>query len=197
LNSRQRVKCAIGFNNPDRVPISHAVLPAAQLKYGQTLEEILTKFPDDFGWDYMQNMALEDFPAVYRKGRNTDDFGTVWFSEWLGVCGIPVEWPLRELSRYEEFKWPEDFSAGPPRGRLYSGHMMGYDDRWYARGAWITYFEQLQQLRSMENFLMDMASESKEFYRLLDDLLDFNLRWIDKWTELEYDGLHFADDWGG
>jgi uroporphyrinogen-III decarboxylase len=49
----------------------------------------------------------------------------------------------------------------------------------------------------MENFLMDIATESKEFYRLLDDLLDFNLRWIDKWTQLEYDGLHFADDWGG
>jgi uroporphyrinogen-III decarboxylase len=75
--------------------------------------------------------------------------------------------------------------------------MMGYDDRWYARGAWITYFEQLQQLRGMENFLMDIAIESKEFYRLLDGMLDFNLRWIDKWTELEYDGLHFADDWGG
>jgi uroporphyrinogen-III decarboxylase len=28
-------------------------------------------------------------------------------------------------------------------------------------------------------------------------MLGFNLRWIDKWTRLEYDGLHFADDWGG
>jgi hypothetical protein len=197
LTSRQRAKCAIGFNHPDRVPISHAVLPAAQLKYGQALDDILTKFHEDFGWDYMQNMAPEDFPVVYKKGRNTDDFGTVWSSQWLGVCGIPVEWPLGELSRYEEFKWPGDFSAGPPGGRLYSGHMMGFDDRWYARGAWITYFEQLQQLRGMENFLMDIAGESKVFYRLLDDLLDFNLRWIDKWTKLEYDGLHFADDWSG
>ena len=196
-NSRQRVKCAIAFAHPDRVPISHAVLPAAQLKYGKALDEILTTFREDFGWDYMPDMALEDFPAVYKQGRNTDDFGTVWHSEWLGVCGIPVDWPLRDLSRYAEFKWPEDFSAGPPRGRLYSGHMMGYDGRWYARGAWITYFEQLQQLRGMENFLMDIAGESKEFYRLLDDMLEFNLRWIDQWTSLEYDGLHFADDWGG
>jgi len=197
LNSRQRVQCAIGFNNPDRVPISHAVLPAAQLKYGPALDEILTEFREDFGWDYMRDLPLEDFPAVYKKGRNIDDFGTVWFAEWLGVCGIPVAWPLRELSRYPEFQWPQDFTAGPPAGRLYSGHMMGYDERWYARGAWITYFEQLQQLRGMENFLMDIATESREFYRLLDDLFEFNLRWIDKWTELEYDGLHFADDWGG
>jgi hypothetical protein len=197
LNSRQRVKAAIYFQHPDRVPISHAVLPAAQLKYGQALNEILAEFREDFGWDYMNDLPVEDYPAVYKKGRNTDDFGTVWYGEWLGICGIPVDCPIKDLSRYDEFKWPEDFTAGPPKGRLYSGHMMGFDDRWYARGAWITYFEPLQQLRGMENLLTDIATESKEFYRLLDDMLNFNLRWIDKWTALEYDGLHFADDWAG
>ena len=196
MNSRQRVKSAINFTNPDRAPISHAVLPAAQIKYGKALDEILTEFREDFGWDYMADLPMEDFPAVYKKGRNIDDFGTVWFSEWLGVCGIPVEWPLADWARYDDFKWPADFTAGPPSGRLYSGHMMGFDERWYARGAWVTYFEELQQLRGMENFMMDIATESREFYRLLDDLLQFHLRWIDKWTALEYDGLHFADDWG-
>jgi len=196
LNSRQRVKCAINFNHPDRVPISHAVLPAAQIKHGKALDEILTEFREDFGWDYMQDLPLEEFPAVYKKGRNTDDFGTVWFSEWQGVCGIPIEWPIRDLDHYGDYHWPKPFTAGPPSGRLYSGHMMGFDDRWYARGAWIAFFEQLQQLRGMENFMVDIATESKEFYRLLDDLLNFHLDWIDRWTSLEYDGLHFADDWG-
>ena len=197
MNSRERVQRAIRFQDPDRVPISHAVLPAAQIKYGKALDEILTEFREDFGWDYMQDLPVADFPAVYKQGTNSDDFGTMWRSEWLGVCGIPIAWPLRDLDGYEEFEWPGVFSAGPPSGRLYSGHMMGFDDRWYARGAWITLFEQLQQLRGMENFLADIATESKVFYRLLDDMLDFNLRWIDKWATLEYDGLHFADDWGG
>lgn len=49
----------------------------------------------------------------------------------------------------------------------------------------------------MENLLADIALESREFYRLADDLLAFNLRWIEKWVALQhYDGLHFADDWG-
>jgi uroporphyrinogen decarboxylase len=197
MNSRERVKRAIRFQKPDRVPISHAVLPAAALKYGAALREILSEFREDFGWDYMEDLPVKDFPSPYKEGRHVDDFGTTWHSTMLGVYGIPVDWPIKDLSRYDEYRWPEVFSAGPPKGRLYSGHMAGYDDRWYARGAWITYFEQLQQLRGMENFLMDIATESKEFYRLLDDLLDFNLRWLDKWLRLEYDGLHFADDWGG
>ena len=197
MDSRERVKRAITFSGPDRVPISHAVLPAAQLKHGPALEDILAEFREDFGWDYMHNLPVEDFPALYKKGRNADDFGTNWYCEWLGICGIPVDWPLKDLSRYGDYRWPEVFSAGPPKGRQYSGHMEGFDDRWYARGAWVTFYEQLQQLRGMENLLMDIASESREFYRLADDLLDFNLRWIDKWTQLEYDGLHLADDWGG
>ncbi len=197
MDSRERVQRAIQFQNPDRVPVSHAVLPATGLKYGQALAEILTEFHEDFGWDYMDDLAIENYPAPYKAGRNADDFGTQWQSEQLGICGIPVEWPISDLDRYDEYRWPELFTAGPPAGRQYSGHMCGFDNRWYARGAWITYFEQLQQLRGMQNFLMDIATQSTEFYRLLDDMLDFNLRWIDRWIKLEYDGLHFADDWGG
>ncbi len=195
-SNRERVKAAVHFQRPDRVPISHAVLPAAQLSYGEQLAEILTEFGEDFGWDYMQDLPPEEYPAVYRGGVQVDDFGTVWHGKWTGISGIPIQVPIEDLDRYDEYKWPDNFAVGPPRGRLYSGHMAGFDDRWYARGAWITCFEQLQQLRGMENLLIDIATESRQFYRLLDDLLAFNMRWIGEWTKLEYDGLHFADDWG-
>jgi uroporphyrinogen decarboxylase len=195
-SNRARVKAAIHFQRPDRVPVSHAVLPAALLKYGDRLAEILTEFHDDFGWNYMPDLPPEEYPPIYRAGLHADDFGTVWHAKWLGISGIPVEWPIPDLDRYYQYRWPNGFTVGPPKGRLYSGHMLGFDDRWYARGAWITVFEQLQQLRGMENLLMDIATESRPFYRLLDDMLAFNMRWIGEWTRLDYDGLHFADDWG-
>lgn len=196
MNSRERVNRAIHFNFPDRVPISHAVLPAAQLKYGERLNEILSDYRDDFGWDYLEDLPLEEFPPLYKKGRNRDDFGTVWQVEEAGICGIPVEFPLAKIENYKTYAWPKDFSAGPPKFRQYSGHMVGGDGRWYARGAWITYFEQLQQIRGTENLFMDIAYDSDELRTLMEDLLAFNLNWIDRWTQLEYDGLHFADDWG-
>ena len=197
MNSRERVRRAVHFQNPDRVPISHAVLPAAQFKYGRALAEILAEFREDFGWDHMSDLPIERFPAQYRRGFSRDDFGTLWRVEWAGICGIPVDWPVKDLDRLDDYRWPADFPAGPPAGRQYSGHMCGFDDRWYARGGWFTYFEQLQQLRGMENLLADLAGESPKLHELLDDMLDFNLRWIDRWTKLEYDGLHFGDDWGG
>ena len=195
LKSRERVVRAIQFGYPDRVPISHAILPAAQIKYGRALEDILETVHEDFGWSFLPDMRPEDFPPLYRGGENLDDFGTLWKVEEEGVCGIPVSWPLDDWSKYDAFRWP-DFSAGPPNARLYSGHMEGRSDEYYARGAWITFFEEMQQLRGMENLLMDLAYRSKEIYCLRDDLLAFNLSWIDRWLDHEYEGLHFADDWG-
>ena len=40
------------------------------------------------------------------------------------------------------------------------------------RGAWITSFEQLQQLWGMEDFLMDVAGESKELYHIGVDVIN-------------------------
>lgn len=197
MNSRERVRRAVRFEDPDRIPVSHAVLPAAQLKHGPALTDILAEFRDDFGWDHMADLPVEKYPPQYKKGRNRDEFGTLWRVEWMGVCGVPVDWPIKDLSRAGEYRWPDDFPAGPPEGRLYSGHMCGFDERWYARGGWFTYFEQLQQLRGMESVMMDLAAQTADLCRLLDGLLEFNLRWIDRWTRLEYDGLHFGDDWGG
>jgi hypothetical protein len=196
MNSRERVRRAVDFQEPDRAPISHAVLPAAQLAFGPALAEILAEFREDFGWDGLDDTPVEEYPPLYKQGLQTDAFGTLWRVERMGICGIPIRGPLADLGRYHEYRWPDDFPAGPPARRQYSGHRCGRDDRWYARGAWITYFEQLQQLRGMENLLIDVVEERAAFYRLLDDLLAFNLRWIDKWVRLPYQGLHFADDWG-
>lgn len=121
MNSRERVQRAIKFQGPDRAPISHAVLPAAQLKYGQALTEILTEYREDFGWDYMDDLPEDRYPALYKGGYNVDDFGTVWYGEWKGICAIPVRWPIGDLAHYDEYRWPADFTAGPPDGRQYSG----------------------------------------------------------------------------
>jgi hypothetical protein len=197
MNSSERVRKAIEFDFPDRVPISHAVLPAAQLKYGAAMAEILTEFREDFGWDTQDDLPLDKYPALYKKGQQADDFGTLWKVEWDGICGIPIDHPIKDLERWREYHWPETFSAGPPSGRQYSGHMRGSGGDWYARGAWITYFEQMQQLRGMENFLADIALETNELIPFMDAMLEFNLNWIDQWASQAYEGVQLADDWGG
>jgi len=195
MNSRERVEKAIHFGKPDRPPISHAILPSAQYHYGDDLKNIINTVHEDFGWQLLPDLPLEKLPPLYRKGINVDEFGTTWKVTVEGRCGIPVKFPFTDYSKYDEYVWPE-FDAGTPKYRLYSGHMEGKSENYYARGAWITLFEQLQQLRGFEDLLVDLINNRSEVYRLRDDLLKFNLRWIDRWLEHDYQGLHFADDWG-
>ena len=197
MKSRERVAKAIHFGTPDRPPISHAILPSSQYHYRDALKKITDTVPEDFGWHLLPDLPAAKLPPLYKKGINEDDFGTVWKVTVEGRCGIPVEYPiLADYSNYADYKWPPVFSAGVPKYRLYSGHMTGKSEDYYARGAWITFFEQMQQLHGLENVLMDLAFDKPELYRLRDDLLKFNLEWIDKWMELDYQGLQFADDWG-
>jgi len=196
MNSRERVSRAIHFQKPDRPPISHAILPSAQYYYGEALKAITDAVPEDFGWSLLPDLPKDKLPPVYKQGVNRDEFGTLWHVSEAGRCGIPVEFPIAEnWDNYKDFQWPV-FAAGVPRYRLYSGHMSGAGDDYYARGGWITFFEQMQQLHGFEATLMDLADDRKEIYQLREDLLQFNLDWLDRWLDGEYQGLHFADDWG-
>ncbi len=197
MTSRERVIRAIGFQKPDVPPISHAILPSAQYRYGAELSKIINSFHEDFGWHLLPDLPREKLPPQYKLGKHTDDWGTGWYVTEEGRCGIPVEYPIKpDLSDYDQYKWPEVFSAGVPKYKLYSGHMAGKGNDYYARGGWIVFFEQMQQLFGFENLLVALTMEKPEVYRLRDDLLKFNLAWIDRWLASDYQGLHFADDWG-
>ncbi len=196
MESRERVIRAIGFSKPDRPPIQHAILPAAQYHYGAALKQITDAVPEDFGWGLLPDLPAEKLPPLYKEGEQRDEFGTLWKVTHQGRCGIPIDYPIAaDWSNYADYRWPT-FGAGVPKYRLYSGHMEGTSDSYYARGAWITFFEQLQQLHGFEATLVDLATDRPEIYRLRDDLLRFNLDWLDRWLAHDYQGLYFADDWG-
>lgn len=197
MTSRERVTRALHFGRPDRPPISHAILPSAQYHYGAALQAITDAVPEDFGWRFLPDLPREKLPPLYRQGVNRDDWGTVWMVTDEGRCGIPLECPIAaDWSNYQDYRFPPVFAAGVPRYRLYSGHMTGTNDAYYARGGWIVFFEQLQQLHGFEATLMDLVEGRPEIYALRDRLLEFNLAWIDRWLAQDYQGLHFADDWG-
>ena len=195
MTSHERVKKAIQFDYPDHPPVSHAILPSALLHYCDALRRILNGVHEDFGWEYLPDLPIDKFPPYYKKGRNKDGFGVVWESSDDGEYGIPVEKPLSDWMKHDSFVWP-DFEVTPPSFRLYSGHMVGKDSRWYSRGGWITFFETMQELRGFEDLLTDVILGESAAFTLRDELLDFNLKLVDKFLALDYDGIHFADDWG-
>ena len=110
MKSRERVLRAIEFNGPDRPPISHGILPAAQYHYGEALEEILAGVHEDFGWGVPPGHGAQGLPALYRGGPQPDEF------EPCGTC------PWRESSASRRSgRWRTGAVTGLPLARVHRG----------------------------------------------------------------------------
>ena len=58
------------------------------------------------------------------------------------------------------------------------------------------FFDRLQFLRGLENLLIDFMTESVELDNLIEVVLDYNMKYIKKWLELEVDVMWFHGDIG-
>ena len=87
MNSRERVNRAIFIKKVDRVPLQHGVLPAALLRYGQELCDLLNEYQSDVRSGPWEIPSLEDLPVNHRKGGGTDEWGCVWANDMDGILG--------------------------------------------------------------------------------------------------------------
>ena len=199
LNSRERVQRAIQFERPDRVPISHAVLPAASIKYGEALDEILTDLPRGLRLGLHGRSAARAVSAALQARAATSTISGQ-SGRWRPRASAAFRWngPSRIWSPTTSTSGRRFSRPARPLVACTAGTWLATMPRWYARGAWITYFEQLQQLRGHGELPDGSRLRSAPASTACSTTCwHFNLRWIEAWTKLEYDGLHFADDWGG
>jgi uroporphyrinogen decarboxylase len=123
-----------------------------------------------------------------------DDFGVVWnhngADKDIGVIdGLVL--PEPDMSGY---KFPE---IDEERLRCeFEKLMRSHDDTFKFGAIGFSMFERAWTLRGMENLLMDMVLNPEFVDKLLDAIVDFNLRIMDIAMEYDIDGFHFGDDWG-
>lgn len=192
MTSRERVTRAIEFDNPDRVPIMHGVLPAAYLAHGQALIDLLREFPDDFGVAKTARVPTrEDMEVTYRAGRHTDNWGCVWENEHEGMLGICVGHPLEDWSNWPSYRLPDipdPQTSVPATGSSPREH--------YTFGFGFNLFERMQFLRGYETLMYDLASRAREAYILRDALVEWAVEYGRRSAAGGADAAGFADDWG-
>lgn len=189
MNSRERVIRAIEFDGPDRIPNGCYWLPGAENKYGRALQNLFQRFPRDFH----QFVASFSSYVGYKDGINKDVWGCLWKNINPGVLGRIIEHPLSDWENLKHFELPDptelvDFDE-LEKNIAASGHDL------YILGDSENFFERLHWLRGYSNTLIDLITDSKELRKLTDLLLDFKIRYIKRWLELDVDGIYFLDDW--
>jgi len=193
MNSRERVIRAIEFRKPDRVPILHAITPAFASKNPNLVKEILKKYPGDFAQVVDPFSLIEKEPTL-RRGVHRDRWGVVWKVSIDGIGGMVISHPLADLDALKDYKPPDPLAD--PWFNYYEEFLRINECEKYVIADIINLFERAQWLRGFQNLMVDIVTERSELDKILDLILDYNIKRIKRWCEMDVDGISFFDDWG-
>lgn len=166
---------AMKFQYPERIPVAVALLPATWTKYGEALEDIVSKHPIIFGEYVKGSHDYNAKPQTYYEGQHVDAWGCVWSNIHDGMEAIVTHHPVPTREAVHRLKAPET-DMGMPHGFMYL---------------------RLADLRGFEELMIDFAEEPPELQLLIDIVLEYNMRQLKIRLEKEKSEiLYFGDDLG-
>jgi uroporphyrinogen decarboxylase len=214
MEARENWLRAIEYRRPAWIPCWVHLAPIAWKRHGRALEDLAAAHPLVFpGFKAGEIRDYNAMPTGFRKGEViVDKWGCRRESLEDGIAGQPISHPLDDWSalafytppdplsgsldeitqghwaflhgRDAPLTWPEaeaDFKARRARGELAMGDGEKLLDRLYF-------------LRGFENLMMDFATEPPELDRLVDMLLQYELRLTRHWLEIGVDAISYHTD---
>ncbi|MDR1948175.1 MAG: hypothetical protein LBQ38_02175 [Spirochaetaceae bacterium] len=198
MNSKERVLRTLEFKNPDRIPLTIWVLPAARMHYGEKIDELLARYEFDFGgtagpFDHGFT------PEYYIPGSYTDPWGCVWTIRQAGIIGEVKDNILADDEKLASYKGPADFFVKWWNEEKANIDAILAEQRRagkFITGGWLSLFERMQFLRGTENLYCDIALKEGNEKKSIDIAMEFWHVYLDKWLECDIDAVAFGDDWG-
>ena len=194
MTSRELVKRSLEFQETERVPRELWSLPIAYLTYGDKVDELMRRFPDDIGRAAYNMPADADIQGdAYVVGEYRDEWGCVFENAQAGVIG-QVKHPILD-------DWSKLAHYRPPFHLLGCGmedvnRSAAESDKFMLSTVVARPFERMQFLRGSQNLYMDIAERSREFFALRDMVHDYYCRDMEEWAKTDVDAIFFMDDWG-
>lgn len=174
----ERVRCAIEFRRPDRVPIVFWNRDQAEgdvMLYHLALGAPGDGTPNSWNW------------SVNEWGYRLESLGD-------GTMGHPVaplypDLPAPESIRLPALREHERMSAVP-------AFLETCGDRYRLASFDLSGFTVYTLLRGFENAMQDFLLEPEGFAALMDRIVAFESELMRMAARYGFDGIHFADDWG-
>lgn len=197
MTSRDLVKATLNFENRSgRVPRQMWTLPWAFDNAGEMVRKIQKEFPDDI----VTAPAILKKPTIsqgdeYAVGEFTDAWGCRFTNIHKGVIGEVKEALVKEedWSDWENIHIPVewlDFDVDAVN------EFCKNTDKFVIAGCCPRPFEQLQFIRTTQEFYMDLVDPPEEMLHFMDKMFEFYCELQEKWAKTDVDALNFMDDWG-
>lgn len=197
IPAAENVRRAIEFGGPDHLPVMlwlglDGLLESDSVKRARICE-LQARVPTDI--EAWLDVARNAESPASRDGvtRWTDEWGVGWMDDGHGarpeIHPLESGYALATGSPIPEPDVPGRFDGAE---RV----LAGCGDRYRLARVWFTLFERLWMLRGFENVLVDPLMHRREFERLRDRVVEFDLALVDRWLERGVHGVFFSDDWG-
>jgi hypothetical protein len=173
MKSKERVRRAVDFAHPDRVPL---------LYFNEDKEK-----SDVVLIPYGKAAGFQD------PNPEVTEWGYVW-EKIDGTMGQPRSHPLTDWSLLDAFVPPD--AAAPGRFDDVPAFMEANRDRYLVGDLVITGFNIATFVRGFENTMEDLYLEPENLGRLLDMVFDFEAGIVDRFLALGVDAIYYGDDFG-
>lgn len=172
MTSKERVKCAAYFQNPDRLPV---------VMVNREMEKSDIIFCD----------VVKHFEG---EKKDTSEFGFTW--ERLDeTMGQPLGCPLADLDLLEEYQFPD-----PKREDRFLDafeQMKRYgEEKYYIANLSLSGFTAMTLLHGYEDTLCDLYTEPEQMEKLADRVFGFEEQIILECAGKGFSAVSFFDDWG-
>lgn len=178
MTSRERVKRAVLFQGPDRVPWS---LPA---KYGDDF--VCRGCDPDPSWQ----------PSVKTDIRWEDEWGCIWEKLPGDVTMGQVRYhPLSDYSKIAGYRFP-DYEKKERYENLKRVVGENKEEKFVLAVIPMSLIHRLEYLRGHEAAWTDFYVYPEQLDKLLDRICEINITVIERCAEIGVDGIFSCDDWG-
>ncbi len=196
---------AIQFQSPKWIPCTVGLLPGTWQRYREALDDLLLEFPRIFPGHQAGARDYDDLGDVtYAAEKYTDAWGCVWENLYPGMVGQVTYHPLADWDAFDGWQPPDamvvtdlnrlrDWDAvaaaierAKAAGGLASGGGLYHGFMWM----------RLYYLRGFENLMVDIATADPRLDRLIELVLEQNMRVIERSLELGANYMSFGDDLG-
>jgi hypothetical protein len=221
MTSRERVRKALEFQSPDRVPRDLWALGAVPRWHKADLEAVLERFPGDIvgapiSWGRSQRAQLlasadaaderatvqvgagtelrHQIAAACLVGRYIDEWGSLWEVLEPGVVGEVKGPVLVDWAGLDSFVPPFELLDGldiSPSYAFYEG-----TDKFVVAHSTVQPFQRLLFLRGFENLMLDVGYNRSELLHLLEIIHRYYVRELELLAPVAADAIMFKDDWG-
>ncbi|MDD5598810.1 MAG: uroporphyrinogen decarboxylase family protein [Victivallaceae bacterium] len=191
MNNRMRVITSLNHEEPDKIPYHIWMHPLMQAKlseyYGDP--DFLAKLGNCFAdiGKYSNNYR-EVEPNIWR-----DQFGVLWDRNIEKNMGIVCNQLVTE-SNIQDYVFPDPKVCLAET--LSNKQILPQPDKFSFLQLGFSLFERAWTLAGMENIFVAMLVNEKFANNLFEQILHFNVAWIEEAVKLDIDAVFFGDDWG-